>query len=760
MSRCQQNAVPMAIGVMAFGFGALTIFSKFANYDHALRGFWSYRSATIGDAILLPLLTYTLMKSINAPEQFSRRAWVLIRLAGVSGLLVGASTNIYALLAPEQDLNWTHPADGVFNAPGWYHAAFLSVCAGFLSALFVAAMVQLKRRCRAAGEAQGVRQTLRVVGFTIVGFSLLLATDNVDASRGVRIGDASLPALALVVWVVASLLVDKEHDVYSFMWQATSAVIPALGLAIGALKAPQLSYQYATAVSTALLVGAIAAASADFQTEPDRQALGWRRGAVTSFFFVCLALGGPLIWLAAARETSPWIWAAVLALGALGACQQTAAIARDNPAPEGWPVQLVWRFAALNILFTWSFMWCAATGANPDYPGYTVLVVLLGIGFLATSGAGQMRELLAFVVTQELSQADVTRLTRAKFRAYGALVILLVLGLTMAAWVIASGQTGLTARQHSAPASGVRASEVLAAAILVAIVSAAVWVLRKTAHSEWFAIGAQVFAISALVALALRSMPWSMGYGEMLALWIAFWASAFAANGVWGHGGDRIGRNRSPLVISASLFAAIASFVVIAGLPVFAGFPSSASLTRIAASLGLCGAVVVGLSVTVTHVFFKHAVTEDLPPELATGVLQDSFLAFAMALIGTVIPLSLLALNASPWTTRAAVALIVAQWGSMALAEGMHRNKLHLEDQAGLEIGDRVPGARNVESLALHMRSQNLIAGVMLFPLVFWWLLNQFDAKAFTRAGIRDTLVDFVPRLPKSTRNTRAPESR
>jgi hypothetical protein len=189
-------AVAGAVAVFLLGFGALNVFSVLLPYDPALRGLYSYFSSSVGDALLLPTMTFFLVRASLSRMPRNRIVTLATAIGALVGFGGGLALQIAWLSDPLPELNWTLPAPGVFNAAGWYHAAFLVVVIALMSAGCARVV---------AGVASSPGRTPRITG-DLVGFSVsaglfvaLLLIDNVDPD----IPAASAATLVAVGGIVA-----------------------------------------------------------------------------------------------------------------------------------------------------------------------------------------------------------------------------------------------------------------------------------------------------------------------------------------------------------------------------------------------------------------------------------------------------------------------------------------------------------------------------------------------------------------------------
>lgn len=174
-----------ACTVFAFGFFALNVFYLLGFGRMRLPGLYTFRAATIGDGILLPLLAYSLLRSVDLGRL--RKSWRQAAFAAAGGLLgvvVGAGIEVYDLSSPTAPLDWTFPAPHRYNFAGWYHTLFLVLAAGFYGAALALALAQLREQARR--DPAGAIGRLRSVGvlgalFPGLAFICLFEEDDLTA---------------------------------------------------------------------------------------------------------------------------------------------------------------------------------------------------------------------------------------------------------------------------------------------------------------------------------------------------------------------------------------------------------------------------------------------------------------------------------------------------------------------------------------------------------------------------------------------------
>jgi hypothetical protein len=191
----RQWAAGVASAVFAFGFGMLALASALGFGEQSLPGLFTFRSATVGDGILLPVLAYGLIRSSGPLHEWGRTVKWAVLAAVVAGILAGLALQASWLADPHPRSNWTFPVAGTFNVVGWYHAAFLTATCGFLCGAAVAAIARLRR-----GRFTLRIRSVGVLGVLVpaLGFVALLGEDNATGRSDVIDVSARLALLTLV----------------------------------------------------------------------------------------------------------------------------------------------------------------------------------------------------------------------------------------------------------------------------------------------------------------------------------------------------------------------------------------------------------------------------------------------------------------------------------------------------------------------------------------------------------------------------------
>lgn len=231
------SVVPVAIWflVLIFGWGVMRAFWEFS-YKYSYDGMETlpyYLSANWGDALILP--TVCAIGYVEIRTSWRSVSRIVACVSGLFGFAVGVLTQIQWNLDMNTVRNWTFNRAGGFNLPGWYHAAFLIVMCGVLTSLVgVAVHVGCKRRNWERSSAL----RYMAVGYLLVLFSCLLATDNLRQVNGVLplstsglVGLWSKPLLTCVLVVFFAHLCNLSYRgvvAYALTLATTALSIPLL----------------------------------------------------------------------------------------------------------------------------------------------------------------------------------------------------------------------------------------------------------------------------------------------------------------------------------------------------------------------------------------------------------------------------------------------------------------------------------------------------------------------------------------------------
>lgn len=290
--------------------------------DPRLPGLYTFRSATFGDGLFLPLLAYALVASAAPPGSRSRFQRVFGRAGFATGALLGLSVQAAALIDPDSRLDWTFPAQHSYNVPGWYHAAFLIVASGFYGRGFALVLSRIRDEAREdTGLALRRVRSAGVLAVLVPGFAFLGLLEE-DVLAGLqRMGFIVLATLLVLAAVVCALLT-WACGRRGFRWCVLSvlgSLLPAVTLCDLFLPGHGVSLPVAPLVGAAGL-GIVAVARAVMQRRA--VARGPVAHLVLSSLAVCQAVCaiGPVYAALTAREVTIVRISVGLAVSVLLAC--------------------------------------------------------------------------------------------------------------------------------------------------------------------------------------------------------------------------------------------------------------------------------------------------------------------------------------------------------------------------------------------------------------------------------------------------------
>lgn len=194
-----------ALLVFLCGFAAMNIFWIAGEWDPNLRGFYSFPSATIGDALVLPPLMYVLIRIGRWHVKKTLKRQVLLWSLGVFGIAVGVVLQWQWLLDQDIVLNWTIPAPGKFNAAGWYHAAFLCLAVGAFIVAAVQAAISSYYFLGTRPKNIGLEYSLALILLPL--FPALQAIDFARPSDPILLTLSKLLPILLIPLAIAMILV-------------------------------------------------------------------------------------------------------------------------------------------------------------------------------------------------------------------------------------------------------------------------------------------------------------------------------------------------------------------------------------------------------------------------------------------------------------------------------------------------------------------------------------------------------------------------
>jgi hypothetical protein len=205
VSRPGRMAITYSAAIFVLGFVAMFVFWEFGSYSPSLAGFPSFRSATWGDGLFLPVQALAI-KHITGMLPPRRGHWPE-RLSAGLGALLGALVVINSWLDPAPRTNWVMPRPHQFNAAGYWHSGFLIFACAVFAHLWTDFLLRL-RSARISGLE--VRPALNTGWFALAvgateGYAALVLIDRTSEAATLA-GASSLGALAAAGIVLVVLL--------------------------------------------------------------------------------------------------------------------------------------------------------------------------------------------------------------------------------------------------------------------------------------------------------------------------------------------------------------------------------------------------------------------------------------------------------------------------------------------------------------------------------------------------------------------------
>ncbi|MEU2900366.1 hypothetical protein ACWC4E_29190 [Streptomyces sp. NPDC001273] len=251
-------ALAAVVGVA--GFGVQAVMWCAGNWPTHLTGWPDYRAATVGDLLMVPALTGTLLVSLlSLPRPC--QASSLPAALGLTGLLLGVATQAGWVLDDSPQLNWAMERPHHFTFPGWYHAGFLVAAATLTGVLLGSLTVRMRTANRLPLD--------QLLACAAVGFASLLGADLLfPAGPGAQhVAPGGIVSVTVTLSVTVAALVTLRprgagRDLGGYARRCVTGAV--LALAVTALSVPWPSTRSATAVAAvvALAVCVFAQAAA------------------------------------------------------------------------------------------------------------------------------------------------------------------------------------------------------------------------------------------------------------------------------------------------------------------------------------------------------------------------------------------------------------------------------------------------------------------------------------------------------------------
>ena len=255
-----RSALYVGLAVLGAGFGMMVAFWHMGRWDTRLPGFYSYRSAVLGDGVLLPLAASILtLACLRLPPAPSERRW-LLSVAFV-GCLTGAATQVLWLLDDNPRPNWTLPVAHHYNIAGVYHAVFLIVIAGFLASSLTLVLYRLRwlgtRKAQLASKLMRSWYANALVA-ALLSFVGILTLDNLASGGTTATASTAVAVLLGILLVGGSLAWAAKGRLLATIRGFTMAIVIALFFSLATIKWPPSSMMTVNVVTNLCLTASLA----------------------------------------------------------------------------------------------------------------------------------------------------------------------------------------------------------------------------------------------------------------------------------------------------------------------------------------------------------------------------------------------------------------------------------------------------------------------------------------------------------------------
>jgi hypothetical protein len=714
-------AIGAAAAVFSLGFGMLAVASALGMGEPAQPGLFTFRAATVGDGMLLPLLAYSLVRSCEPVRHWSRVTRRAVALGATVGVIAGAVSQASWLANPHPKVNWTFPSAGTFNGVGWYHAAFLVIASGFFAGATIAAVARLRK----ARSGSSVR-SIGVLGTLVpaLGFVALLGEDN---GADLIVVMAEVVALALVATGVLVGAVGGAGARWCALVTA-SAILPAISLSLLFLPGSTVNLTTVLPTVCAALAGAFGASVLKATNQVDRIAMP-----------LCVAVcsAGPVHAFAGAPTTTLLGLAAGCVLGAvlvvLELVMLRSLLGHSSPTVR---TVLLLPLAALPITafsLTGRYFSQAPASVSP----YAVIAGVLETALFLKVCARAVRILFDPVITAEESNVAGNELAKVKWSAYLAISAMYT-GALIACVVSLIGAT--PAEKWMGGRSGG-----FGVLVVLAAIPAALFAFRLVAARMMGVIAPTV----CLAWTVLMSFQLANGYGSFVQT--ALSVMAVVITGLFTFEG--IAGNLGPLQdgkIDRKLFFTAASAAMAAGTT--AAWVTGPAIWSRSTTSTIPFAIVAWAIGSAAIMFLPWIAARALPGARPTrtytlgtptaGVLQDGFIAVILMTSIVWVPnlfLAHIADSTSWWTAvlpffaLLSRAYIYVMMNNIGHAE---REQIRVKTLAAQQARPVSPDEqRALTELARHIQRQNRIAFIALVPLGFTVLFS--ERTGFDKEGLR-----------------------
>lgn len=731
-----------SLALFIFGFSALNIFSAIGIGQKSLPGLYTFRAATVGDGLLLPTLAYSLVRSAGLHRGWlTLIKWPVIVAAGLA-CAGGAAVQASWLLNPHPRLNWTLPAPHEFNLPGWYHAVFLVVACGFFAGVATASFLRVHGEAQSDAAAAAMR--IRSVGVLCVlipgpAFIALLMTDN--ASVGQRLPLSSIAAAAgSELLLILGLCCATGWS--NLRWNAIAgfaSMIPAVGLSA-------LFPQGLVNNSISILPAISAALAGAFSSSALHARSGIDRLILAATLAVCAA--GPVYAMSSERTVTLLSLACGYAAGIILIMVELVLL-RSLLADTSIPPST----ASLMPLALMPILALGLAGRyfaqeRQNAASYGNIVGGVSAALILAVAPRAIRFQFSPVIEAERADAPAERPSALKWRAYLAISTAYIAAL-LAFLTFIMGTTSLDNWVNGLSGSD-RKLSLLGVVLLVLI--APLWAIGSTGRRTWLAPHIRVVLATSICLAWAGTMATALtaGYGDWkqaaLSLVVALISGLFALEGVTSNTAylHNLPVDWHVLAVGGSSALAVAASTAWMAGPALA---STGALHTV--SYSLISLVIATAACLLLPFAAARTLPGSSPPQQyamakpLAGVLQDCFLVTLLAISAAWAPNFFLAHVKSAGTWWGIVLSYLALL-SAAYVYVMRNNVGHVEREgqrrtaqaAALGAPLAADQQQAQEALARHIRRQNCLAIIALFPLGMVLITTEitgFDEKGLSQ---------------------------
>ncbi len=744
-----------AISIFMLGFVPMSLFALLGSWDETKRDFWSYRSATLGDALLLPLLAFVLCSEI-ATGRWAMRDKIVVGAAGLLGLVSGAVPTVLVLSGFDKGTNWTQPDPGRIIAPGWYHSSFTVLAFSSLTMATAAAVISARKRKPAASTAQLRLLRSRLLGFSIVTFTSILALDNHQNGSPVTVATVWMPLAGLIVAVAYQGVVVPDIPMHLATLNVASAVLPASMLAI--ITSQQFTDIWAIAV---IWIAATLAAIVGYFT-PKAEGSANYEIATRSFVSVSvlLTVAGSLEFSLGgeSRSLARALIGGTVLIGALTTI--VVASRKLSVRPDHWPARFAWQATAALLILIELLLWWSDASEFATSVWFQTLASLFFAGVASVLTVRSIDQLIRRVQEVERSEeaSKYETLIATKLQSFLPLSALTGLGFLS---ILASFLVGQ--RTSEGPSETVVGAPMPAWVFWMLITyflcaSAIHWELNRRDRNSLLVIVATQVGGSALLVGALINSEHRFGFVSLaLLIWVGVLPGLFLAESIIGHARMLSGRslNRLRRLVAAlqAMLWLLASYLVLQvalSNPILSLSFAMAMGLVVAIAMLFCASVAFGSS---SDLLAGHPAPHRA--RLSEGTFQDSIMVVLMVVLGLVAIEVAHARGAQ--VVIPVLSTIVGGWAISAVFSSLRANVAHVRDQDALPPESRTTLATEPSELARHIWRQNSITLAYVLPLTLAMILiDQFKAEGFGLRVAVKTIRRYIPSFNSGSAGRRA----